>query len=56
MSAAEQHDDEQPRLNLFTVTDPRVWEVRSRLSDEEFAIPDVPDEDWDAFHAIIVEE
>ncbi len=46
---------EEPRLHLFTVDDARLWEFRSRLSDEEFAIADVPDEEWEAFHMIIAE-
>jgi hypothetical protein len=47
---------EEPRLHLFTMDDPRLWEFRSRLSDEEFAIADVTDEEWEAFHMIIAEE
>ena len=47
--------DEEPRLHLFTVDDPRLWEFRSRLSDEEFALDDVTDEEWGAFHAVIAE-
>ena len=54
VSTVEQRDEE-PRLHLFTVDDPRLWEVRSRLTDAEFAIPDLTDEEWDAFHAIIAE-
>lgn len=38
---------------MFTVDDSRLWEFRSRLGDEEFSIPEVSDEEWDAFHAII---
>ncbi len=56
MSTAEHDDKEHPRLSMFTVTDPRLWEFRSRLSAEEFAIPDVPGEEWDAFHAVLAEE
>lgn len=47
--------NEEPCLHLYTVGDPRLWEFRSQLLDEEFAIPDVSDEEWDAFHAIIAE-
>jgi len=47
--------NEEPCLHLFTVGDPRLWEFRSQLLDEEFAIPDVSDEEWEAFHAIIAE-
>lgn len=54
VSSAE-HRDEDGRLHLFAVDDPRLWEFRSRLNDQEFAIPDVSDEDWDSFHAIIAE-
>lgn len=45
--------DEEPRLHLFTVGDPRLWELRSRLSAEELALGDVTAEEWDAFHAVI---
>ena len=31
------------------------WEFRSRLDAAEFAIADVTDEEWDAFHTIIAE-
>lgn len=54
MSSHAQFDDE-PRLHLFTIDDPRLWEFRSRLSDEDFAIPGLTDEDWDTFHAIVAE-
>ena len=54
MSSVEHHDEEG-HLHLFAVDDPRLWEFRSRLSDQDFAIPDVSDEDWDSFHAIIAE-
>jgi hypothetical protein len=54
MSSVEHHDEEG-HLHLFAVDDPLLWEFRSRLSDQEFAIPDVSDEDWDSFHAIIAE-
>jgi hypothetical protein len=50
-----EHHDEEGHLHLFAVDDPRLWEFRSRLSDQDFAIPDVSDEDWDSFHAIIAE-
>ncbi len=33
VSTAEQ-SDEEPRLHLFTIDDPRLWEFRSALSDE----------------------
>lgn len=54
MSSVEHHDEEG-HLHLFAVDDPRLWEFRSRLSDQDFTIPDVSDEDWDSFHAIIAE-
>ncbi len=54
MSSVEHHDEEG-HLHLFAVDDPRLWEFRSRLSDQDFAIPDVSDEDWYSFHAIIAE-
>jgi hypothetical protein len=37
------------------VDDPRLWEFRSRLSGEEFAVPGLTDDEWDSFHAIIAE-
>jgi hypothetical protein len=52
-TVAEQPDEGS--LHLFTIDDPRLWEFRSRLSREEFTIPDVTDEEWDSFHAIIAE-
>jgi hypothetical protein len=54
MSSVEHHDEEGP-LHVFAVDDPRLWEFRSRLSDQDFSIPDVSDEDWESFHAIIAE-
>jgi hypothetical protein len=54
MSSAERHEEEV-HLHLFTVDDPRLWEFQSRLDDQEFAIPDLSDEEWDDFHAIIAE-
>ena len=54
MSSAERHDEEA-HLHLFTVDDPRLWEFQSRLDEREFTIPDVSDEEWDSFHAIIAE-
>jgi hypothetical protein len=54
MSSVEHHD-EPDHLRSFTVHDPRLWEPRSRLTDEEFTIPDLTDEEWDHFHAIIAE-
>jgi len=54
MSSAERHGEEA-YLHLFTVDDPRLWEFQSRLDEREFTIPDVSDEEWDNFHAIIAE-
>ncbi len=54
VSALEPHDEEG-ELHLFTVDDPRLWEFRSRLTPEEFAIPDLSDEEWDTFHTILAE-
>ncbi len=50
-----EHHDEESHLHLFTVDDPRLWEFRSRLTAEEFSIPDLSDEEWESFHAIIAE-
>jgi hypothetical protein len=47
---------EEPHLRSFTVDDPRLWEVRPQLSFEELAIPDVTDEERDAFYAALAEE
>jgi hypothetical protein len=55
MSTVEEPDDEEFRLHLFTADDPRLWEFRSRLTAEEFAIPGLTDDEWDSFHAIIAE-
>lgn len=55
VSSVEQSGDES-QLHLFTVDDPRLWEFRSQLSAEEFAIPGLSDEEWEAFHAIIAGE
>lgn len=54
MSTVEQRDDE-PRLHLFTVDDPRLWEFRSRFSNDDFALDGVTDQEWDAFHAVIAD-
>ena len=53
VSVAE-HPDE-PRLQSFTVDDPRLWDVRPQLSFEELALEDVTDEEWDAFYAALAE-
>lgn len=42
-------------MHIAAVDDPRLWEFLCRLTDQEFAIPDVSDEDWDSFHAIVAE-
>ena len=55
MSTVEEPDDEEFRLHLFTADDPRLWEFRSRLTAEEFAIPGLTNDEWDSFHAIIAE-
>ena len=53
-TTAEEPDGES-HLHLFTLDDPGLWQFRSRLSREEFTIPDLTDEEWDSFHAIIAE-
>ncbi|MGH8991780.1 MAG: hypothetical protein ACRDYV_14350 [Acidimicrobiia bacterium] len=53
MSLVEQ--PEEFHLRLFTVDDERLWDSRPRLSSEEFALEDVPDEEWDAFYAALAE-
>lgn len=47
--------EEEHRLHLFKVDDPRLWEPRPRLSADEIAIEGLTDEEWDTFHAIIAE-
>lgn len=54
MSSVEHHDEDQ-RLHLFAVDDPRLWEFRSRLDAAEFGIAGMSDAEWDTFHAIIAE-
>lgn len=54
MSSAERHGGDAP-LHLFSVDDPRLWEFRSRLDDQEFGIPDLGDDEWEDFHRIIAE-
>lgn len=54
MTTVEQRDDE-PRLHVFSVDDPGLWKFRSQLGDEEFAVADVTDEEWEAFHSAIAE-
>jgi hypothetical protein len=46
---------EEPKLRLFTVDDPRLWEPRPHLTPEQFALEGISDEEWDAFHAAIAE-
>lgn len=53
MSVVEQ--PEEPRLRLFTVDDERLWDSRSRLDHEEFALEDVSDAEWDAFYGALAE-
>lgn len=52
VSSVERHGEEG-HLHLFAVDDPRLWEFQSRLTDQEFTIPDVSDEERDTFHSII---
>jgi len=54
VSSAEHHGEEA-HLNLFSVDDPRLWEFRSQLDDQEFSIPDLSDEEWENFHRIIAD-
>lgn len=54
VSTVEQPDQE-PHLHLFAADDPRLWEFRSRLTPEEFTIPGLRDDEWDAFHTIIAD-
>ncbi|HUR17622.1 MAG TPA: hypothetical protein VMZ51_01640 [Acidimicrobiales bacterium] len=51
MSDVEQPD--RPHLRSSTVDDDRLADARPLLSSEEFALTDVTDDEWDAFHAAI---
>jgi hypothetical protein len=53
MPVAE-HPDE-PGLHFFTMDDPRLWDIRPRLSPKEFALEGVTDQEWDAFYAALKE-
>jgi hypothetical protein len=53
MSAGEH--PEESGLQSFTVDDPRLWDVRPRLSSKEFALEGVTNEEWDAFYAVLKE-
>ena len=53
MSVVEQPDP--PHLRSFTVDDDRLADARPLLSSEEFALTDVTDDEWDAFHAAIAD-
>jgi hypothetical protein len=46
---------EPERLRSFTVDEDRLARAMPLLSPEEFALNDVTDEEWDAFHAAIAE-
>lgn len=53
VSVVEQPKD--PHLRLFTVDDERLWDSRSRLDPEEFALDDVSDAEWEAFYGALAE-
>ncbi len=53
MSMVEQ--PERRPLRSFTVDDERLAGALPDLSPDEFAIDDVSDEEWDAFHTAIAE-
>jgi hypothetical protein len=53
MSVVEQ--PERPHLRSFTVDDDRLAEARPQLTPEEFALEDVTDEEWAAFHDAIAD-
>jgi len=53
MSVVEQ--PEPPPLRSFTVDDDRLADALPLLSPDEFALDDITDEEWDAFHAAIAE-
>ncbi len=53
MSVVEQPDG--GRLRSFTVDDDRLVSALPMLSAEEFALDDITDEEWDAFHAAIAD-
>jgi hypothetical protein len=53
MSVVEQ--PERRPLRSFTVDDDRLADALPLLSVDEFALDDVTDEEWDAFHAAIAD-
>ncbi len=53
MSMVEQ--PERRPLRSFTVDDERLAGALPDLSPDEFALDDVSDEEWDAFHTAIAE-
>ncbi len=55
MSTIAEEPDGEPHLHLFTLDDPRLWQFRSRSNHEELTIPDLSDEEWNSFHAVIAE-
>ena len=46
---------ERPQLRSFTVDDECLAQARPRLSADEFALADVTDEEWIAFHVAIAD-
>ncbi len=53
MSVLEQ--PERRPLRSFTVDDDRLADALPQLNAQEFALEEVTDEEWDAFHATIAE-
>ena len=53
MSVVEQ--PERRPLRSFTVDDDRLADALPVLSADEFALDDLTDEEWDAFHAAIAD-
>ena len=52
-AVVEQPDE--PHLRLYTADDERLWDSRSRLHAEEFALDEISDEELDAFYAALAE-
>lgn len=45
----------EPRLRLFSVDDPHLWDARPHLSPEQFALDGLSDNEWDAFHSALAD-
>jgi hypothetical protein len=48
-------EPEQPHLRLYTIDDDALATARPLLTPEEFALADVTDDEWDAFHQALTD-